>query len=431
MIVNKRLQLTAIVLTGLVLCSSRASASGFGLNEFSARVMGMGGAFTAIADSPAATFFNPAGLATIDGLSIEVGGTMVTPGASFRGFAPGTSTEMTVNAVRNYFLLPNLHISYRIHDMVAAGFGLTTPYGLTMEWPNTVEVNGKTRGWWGRHIIQKIALQTIFLNPTVAVKVHPRITIGAGLTIIPAHVELMRAVTSSEFVADDVDFRMVGHDTGFAATGGVLVKVLPDLMNVGLTYRGGTSFTFAGKGAFTKDGSGANVPAGLRTRLKDGEGEAALNLPHVISFGLAVFPTKELNIGFNFDVITWSVYDKLEILFKDNPDLNTKQIKDWRNTVTIRIGAEYFIIPKLPIRAGFIFDQAPTPATTLGPELPDGDRYEFTVGTGYSFAGVYVDLAYQFVTTGDVKGADSAPLDGVYRADAHLVGLSLGYTFGI
>jgi len=424
--------LTAIICSGaLVLGSVEVQASGFGINEHSARVMGMGGAFTAVADSAAAGFWNPAGLATQTGFDVEAGMTMITPAATYTGIAPGTTTEVDVSPVRHYFYLPNLHASYRIHDRVAAGLSLYVPYGLTMEWPAEASVGGVATPWWGRGIIKKISLQTVFINPNVAFKLHERIFIGGGVSIVKAAVTLERQVTLSDSAADDIDIELSGGDLAVSGTAGILVKVLPDLLNVGVGYRGGASFTFEGNAAFTKDGSASNIPAGLRTRLTDGPVEADLNLPHVISVGVAAFPIEPLIIGFNFDVITWSAYDKLAIRFLENSELDTSEPKEWRNTIAIRLGAEYKILPALPVRVGFIFDQGPPPSGTIGPELPDGDRYEFSLGVGYSWKGIRADLAYQYLTSGDIKPSEPAPLLGTYRADAHLLGISLGYKLDI
>jgi long-chain fatty acid transport protein len=410
----------------MALASFPVLGSGFGLNEHGAKAMGMAGAYTAVADTPEAVFFNPAGLATLRGFQIEGGVTMVAPSAAYTGLVPGTNTEATVKANQLFFWLPSFHASYRIHDRLAAGIGVYVPFGLTMEWPTTVTVNGANMGWWGRSIIERISLETVFFTPTVAVKLHDRISLGAGLAISKAAVSLKRAVSLSADPQDDVTIDLSGGDVGIGATAGLLVKVIPDLLNAGLTFRSGVKYTFDGTAAFTKNGSGAAVPAGLRTQLTDGPGQASVTLPHVFSFGLAAFPIKPLTLGFAFDVISWSSYDKLDVVFRDNPDLNATSPKLWNNSIVIRVGAEYRVTPNIPLRLGFIFDQGPTPATTRGPDLPDADRYEVTVGGGYQFRGFRVDLAYQYLTTGDAEATDAAPLKGSYKSDGHLLGLTFG-----
>jgi long-chain fatty acid transport protein len=305
-----------------------------------------------------------------------------------------------------------------------------------MQWPDTVTVNGQQVAWWGRGIIRKISLETVYFNPMVAFMVHPRIYVGGGVTIVKAAVGLERPVVLSSNVADDINVELSAGDVAVGGNAGVLVKILPDMLNFGFTYRSGVNFNFEGNAAFTKGGSAAAVPTALRGQLIDSPASAALSLPHTFSFGVAAFPVKGLTLGFVTDLITWSSYDKLAIEFKDvndptkvNEALSSSQAKNWKNTVCVRLGAEYRVMPALPVRAGFIWDQGPPPMSTVGPELPDGDRYEFTLGVGYEFKGFSVDLAYQFLTSGTITPEASAPINvGSYTANAHLVGLNLGYS---
>jgi long-chain fatty acid transport protein len=423
-------RLFAMIAVGIGLTTAwvgRARAGGFSINEHSAKVMGLAGAYTAVADSPATTFWNPAGLATLDGLQIEAGLTMISLAASYRGTVPGLGVESTVEAPTNVHWIPNLHASYRISDAVAAGLGVTFPYGLSAEWPESVDVNGAAVPWWGRGIVQRISLQTVYITPCVAVKVHPRIFVGAGISLVKGAVTLERSLIFSDSAEDDVDVKVSGEDWSVAASAGVLFKAIPNLLNLGVGYRSGAHFTFEGKAAFTKNGTGDQVSDALRTRLVDGDVEAPLELPHVVSFGAALFPLEALTVGVSLDLTTWSSYEELAIRFVGNEQLNSAEPKHWSNTVTFRLGAEYRVLPQLPLRAGFIYDQSPIPAATLGPELPDGDRYELTLGAGYELGSLRLDLAYQFITAAETRAAAVAPLEGAYSAGAHLAAASLSY----
>ena len=421
-----------ILLVGLcLLAPGIAGASGYGLNENSARVMGMGGAFTAVADGPGAIFANPAGIAQLDGLQVEAGIFLIAPTATYRGTSPDGEHDVEVGGVDHIFPLPSVHATFRLHEHVAVGLGLYVPYGLTMEWPATVKVNGKEAGWWGRSLVRKVTLETVYVNPTVGLRLHDRLYLGVGFSVAAAAVTLERSVTLSDDPADDVDFIMSGDDVAFGVTAGMLVKVIPGQLNVGLCFRSGVAFTFEGNAAFTKGGSSTAVPAGLRSKLIDGAGSAELTTPHVVSFGAAAFPAAGLTVSFNLDVITWSSYDRLQIAFTDNQDLTTSEVKDWHNTLAVRLGAEYEVFSWLPVRLGFVFDQSPVPETTLSPDLPDGDRYIFNLGVGYRWRGLSADLAYMFLFTGEVPTAQNNSLVGTYEASAHLVGLSLGYHLDI
>lgn len=426
------------VIAGLALCTTTARGSGFGINEHSARAMGMAGAFTAVADTPAALFFNPAGIAQLNGLSAELGLTFIAPTATYNGMKPDGSGKIDVAGVAHKFYIPNLHLAYRIHDRVAVGLAVYVPYGLTSEWDSTVPDSSPPLAWWGRSVIKKIALQTFYINPTVAVKLHERVLLGLGVTIVPGNVSLERAIAFSNDIKDDIDFKMTGDDVGIGATAGVLVKVLPEMLNVGITYRSGVAMEFSGNATFTKDGTSAGVPAGLRTRLPDGEGTAVLNLPHTLSFGLAAFPIKGLTLAASVEMITWSDYDALVIDFKDGDELDVDEPKDWHNTVVVRVGGEYNIfdnpdktLQRLGVRLGYIFDQGPIPADRIGPELPDSSRHLIGGGLGLKVWDLSIDVAYTYLWTGAFETGDLAPLVGTYEATAHLAALSLGYSFDI
>lgn len=428
--------MSAAVLSAFLLCARSARASGFAIYEVGAAPTGMANAVTGQADRPDAIFFNPAGLTTQSGLSFEASASLIAPAFSYDTTVPGGGA-ISISGDTQVFVVPSVYATYRIHDRVAAGIGVYTPFGLGIKWPNQFETDsGQKVAWWGRGLIQKIDLQSVYINPTVAFKIHDRIHVGAGFVIAQAAVSLRRAVTMSASPADDITVDLSGQDVGFGATAGVLVKVIPKLLNLGVTYRSGVAFTFSGQAAFSKTDASGNaipVPAGLRSRLVDGDVRAPITMPHTISFGLSAFPLDNLIVGFNLDVVTWSTYDQLRIDFVDNPDLNTSEPKNWRNTVTVRFGAQYKILgDNLPVRLGFIYDQSPAPDTTVGPELPDTDRYVVALGGGYTLPfGLSVDLAYQYLLTGSDATADTAPIVGSRSASAHIASLGLAYNLSL
>ena len=85
----------------------------------------------------------------------------------------------------------------------------------------------------------------------------------------------------------------------------------------------------------------------------------------------------------------------------------------------------------LPVRLGFIYDQSPAPDDTVGPELPDTDRYWLTFGVGYQFFGIQADLAYQLLITSNDETGANAPIVGKRSASAHILSLGVGYKFDI
>lgn len=424
---NNTRNLAALLLAGvLILGSTPALGGGMSSNEQSAGPTGMAGAVTAIADTPSAGFYNPAGLANQTGLSVEGGVTVLLANTAYKGIAPGTDLEVEVDGTQPVFL-PSGHAAYRIHDRVAAGFSYCFPFGLGATWPDSVNVDGTTTPWWGRGSVQNIALFAMSFNPNVAVKLHDRIYLGGGVTVLKGVVNMERAMTMSSDDTADIDMKLSADGWGVGGTAGVLVKVLPGWLNLGVAYRSGVNMTLKGSVAFTQQGSPDNISPGVRAMALDGPTEVDMNFPHIVSVGVAGFPVKPLTLGLGVDVETWSSYDRLNIRFPENPDLNASEPKEWHNIVAVRVGAEYRVLPYLPLRAGFIFTQNPVPAVTRGPDAPDGHRYEATAGMGYRFKGFSVDAAYQFRTSAYTDTAEGAYVDGAFRLRMHIVSATLGY----
>ena len=414
-----------------LVCATHVHAAGFGIYEAGTRPLGLAGAFTGLADNATAIFFNPAGLATQTGISLDGNVALIAPSFAYQTHVPG-GEAITLDAKNQLFVVPSIYANYRVHERVAVGFGMYAPFGLGVEWPASFNQNGQQVAWWGRDLIKKIDLQVVSLNLSTGIKLHDRVYIGGGFVVTLGAVTLERSVMLNKDPADDIDVKLSGDDVGFGGTAGLLVKVIPNLLNFGFSFRSGTSLAFAGNVAFSKNGSPDNIAPALRGRLTDGRVEAPLTLPHTFSFGVTGFPMERLLVSFNFDVITWSSYEKLAVNFLDNPALTTSERKSWSNTFQLRVGAEYQILKgNLPIRLGFIYDQSPAPDDTVGPELPDTDRYWFAFGLGYKVAGVDLNLAYQFLLTGEDATTEAAPIVGSRSAGAHIFSLGLGYNFAL
>ena len=405
--------------------ASTVAAAGFAVNELGARPLGMGNAYTAIADTPSAVVFNPAGLVQQTGLAIEAGVAVVMPKYGYTLPADGGATRFDVNGETQLFTIPAIYAAYRVHRRVAVGLGFYSLYGLGVRWPDTVSVPGQgARAWPGRDLVQEVDLKTAYFAPSLAVRLHERLLLGAGVTIVQGAVYLRRAVTQSASADDDVSVELSGDDLSVGFNLGLLLKLVPRVIAVGLTFRSGYTAEYTGKGAFSKAGG---IPDALRLRLSDGRVRAAVDIPHVFAFGVAVTPLSQLTLGLSVDLTMWNTYDSLSIEFLDSPALSSEERRDWHNAVALRFGAEYRWRSGLAARAGFIYDQSPAPDETVGPELPDGDRFDFTLGLGYQIGGFSADLAYLFLATGSLKTDPNAPLVGTRRVTAHVLGLSLGY----
>lgn len=143
------------------------------------------------------------------------------------------------------------------------------------------------------------------------------------------------------------------------------------------------------------------------------------------------------------------------IFYGDEPYYYTnKDFKDYYQTsTTVRIGAEYRIIPQLSVRAGYAFTSSPVKESAKNGELPiytadPNPSYEFdnstnyiSCGLGYRYQSFYADLAYVYrnrksewhafsPSIGDSYSGSlsGGPVAKVSSTDNQLV-LSLGFRF--
>jgi len=384
-------------------------AAGFLIYDVSGSAMARASAVTADDEEPAAVWFNPANLAFMGGVSASAGGVFITDKTTFSpsGGGPDTSTE------RGNFLLPELFANGRITDRVALGMGVYSTFGIGITWPED---------WEGREAAIKASLQTLSLNPTVAVLVHPQISVAAGFDAIRSVVDFTNGLPS--IIGGDV--RLAGGTWGYGFNVGALYKISPGRLHVALTYRSRVALHF-------DDGRAHFSPANpdFAPVLPDQGGTASITLPDIITVGVMGRPRPDLALSFDANLTLWSSYDRIDINFQSAPARAI--VPNGQNSFTLRAGADWTLpgrVPGLHLRGGLIYDQSAIPSSNLGPGLPDANRIDVALGVGYGRGHFRGDLGYLLVVflPADATGGTEGPV-GTYNTIANLIGLTLTATW--
>ncbi len=172
-----------VVVLGLA-GAGMASAQGFGVYEQGACMMGRGGA--GVADpcpDGSGIFFNPAGL-SFDAKVITLGGTMIGPSGTFTDTST-TSMKGTISTLNEkWYPVPNIYMTLPFAKKYAFGVGVFAPYGLTTDWPVTSQ---------GRYLGYKSVVQGLYIQPTFAVKINDKVSLGVGVDVTHLNVELRPA----------------------------------------------------------------------------------------------------------------------------------------------------------------------------------------------------------------------------------------------
>jgi long-chain fatty acid transport protein len=383
--------------------SPPARAAGIALDVQSGRGTGMAGAVAAMIDDSSAIFYNPAGIAQGRTLDVQVGDTLIMP--SFQFTSPnGVSTGNAFEAVPPF----TAYESGGITDDFSIGIGVFTPYGLTLAWPTD---------WAGRDQITKATFHTFDFNPTVAYRFGP-LRIGAGLQLVRATVDLQKQIETGQ---GEASTELGAGTWGFGGNVGVQFEAVPRYLSLAVAYRSAVKFDFDGDSHFS------NVPVTFQSVFRDQRVTTSLVTPDSVQIGVASHPIESLVLDADVMWYGWEKFRSIDIMFPNNPTLDTTEPKNWSNTVNVHVGGEGTIDPSWKVRAGMMYDPSPSPDDTLLPDVPDASRLNFAVGASYYHpCGFHVDLGYQLIFFFK-RTSTAVQFPGDYSGIVNLVGLSVGY----
>jgi long-chain fatty acid transport protein len=424
------------VLLVLLLTATTSFAAGFRLTEAGTKAMGMGMAFTAQADDPSAIYFNPAGLTQLKGQNVMLGVTYVhNTGAEFTGATPLTFDGETYNTTSETqktldFYIPNAYYTRTSSDgYLAFGVGVFSPFGLGQEY------NDKSTSIF-RNQITKIDLQTIVVNPTIAFKINDVLSVGVGIDWMWGQAKLEKTPVAS--VGNLYNTELKGDGSAWGYNFGVLLKATENF-RIGANYR--SPFTLKIKDA---DVNVSNVspayeflPSPYQPPPSSTKGSTSIAMPATFALG-ASYTMGQVTVNADADWTLWHSFSSLPITIQNPvPTLySTNSTKAWKDVVAFRLGLEWRVTDPLSLRAGFVYDPTPVPDSTMGPELPDATRMDYTVGVGYKvgpwtidLAGMYIDKFDRTVSNIRYEGSNPIGQNGTWTGSAWLAGLDVGYRF--
>lgn len=477
-----------MVLTAAALLSVfSASAEGYQINSQSARQSGMGHTGTALKLGAESMLFNPAGMAFMnskfdislgatgiqskvkfnqDGNKLESDNPLSTPIFGYFGYKPCNNLAVGVSitnpagnsmvwgedwpgstmiqevSLKAFSIQPT--VSYKIGDIASIGAGLMIDFGNFEQHKGLVAVGGFDA-------LGALSQQLSTFVPALDA-IAPAIATFAGRT--PVSIGLK----GNSKVA-------YGINLGF------MVNVSPKV-TIGATYRSKMKLS-------VEDGSAAvryaenseaesvvNVfskfdlqfiadmlpPAVLeqiptdvlrqtQEKLKsmqalDGSSfSAEMPIPSIFSVGIAYKPTKAWTITGEAQFTGWSAYDKLDMTFKTAAgEITQSMVKDYKNTVAIRVGGEYVISDFITARAGAYLDTPPVQKDNYNPETPSATTFCGTVGASLTpVKNMTIDIAFAYLqgkkTTGSFNDSSVGLFTAEYQKSAIMPAIGLRFQF--
>lgn len=330
------------------------------------RGLGMGDAYTALAEDATAIWWNPAGLSFQKNmLEVNVGGTVDMPMHTWKfpdPADPSAEKEATSNLVQ---FIPQAFISYKLNKF-GLGFGYYVAYG------------GGGVDWKEEDVGSDIysVLGVMSFTPTFSYMINEKFGIGARINI------LYGAYKNETIISQPVAYsskKDEGSGWAFSGGAGILYKPL-DILSVGFNFRG--PFTLKPSGTHEED-----------TLKFDTESEVDFPMAFAIGFGLTPMPN--VTLGLDFEYTTWSTLDYFITTIK-KPMGESVDTMDFlfEDIFKIKFGGEYaFPEIGLALRTGFAYDKAASPDSTLSPGNIDPDKFVIFGGIGYEKANFGIDIS--------------------------------------
>ena len=376
-----RLPLHGILLgvTGAALCdltaTGAAHAGGFGVREQSAYFLGTAFAGSAAGGEISSIYWNSAATAALPGCNASSsysgifasGDESAQAGLFVSGVPPVASglTPTSTDIGRDGFV-PSSFVTCQLSQQLYVGLGLNAPFGLLTKPDNSA--------WAGSPIAITSRIFSVDINPTLAYKLTPELTIGVG-----AQIEYFKLrLTHGSFDALVGTRAFEATDWGVGATVGVIWQPRAATA-IGLGYRS----------AVGVDVNGSYVrSAGLLTPPVSADATASVTLPDEVTLSARQIVGPRLAIMGTVEWQNWSRLQNVAAVGSGCGPTGVCEVLNlnYRDGWFYSLGAEYAYSPSVLLRAGIGYETSPIQDRTRDILIPDSNRIFVSAGASYKYS---------------------------------------------
>lgn len=378
---------TIIAIVAAASCAAPMStkAEGYQVNTLSARQNGMGHTGVAQKLGSESMLFNPSGMAFMDStvdFSASVTGTFADASARLADGKKYTTSNDPSTPIA-------AHLGMSVYQNLKVGLSFYTPYGSGINWGED---------WPGAVLNQSVDLKAYTIQPTVAYRILPTLSAGAGLMVTWGTVDLNKGlVPGATFAAMMPGWSATSTPASINLNGKANIAVgynigamwdISSKVTVGASFRsemklkvkkGKANITYANETADAILSSNLHI-------LNQAEFAASMPCPWVFNIGTAVKPVDKLLLAFDAQLTGWKSYKQLNIDFLSDqiPAVYDQHIpKHYRNSWTFKLGGQYSLTERFDLRLGLMLDTTPVNSHHYNPETPGMTK--LSPSAGFSF----------------------------------------------
>lgn len=383
----------ALGLAAALLVPQVAGAEGFGINEWSAEGVAMGGARMFAEDDAANVAYNPASITKVKGEVMKSSYTYLSPHGNYKLYdGAGKEIEDGKNVVHAGWAVGSYYVR-QINDKEWFGIGAFPRFAMVSEFERASKAS--TNAFFSK-------LNGVSVTPTYAHKFDKKWSAAVGAEINYVGLELQKnsyhPVAQMNVGATQTEGESYALGWNAAAN-----YAFDDKNEIGVVYR--SRITHSLEADFKMyPASGGKITA---------DAYGVVTLPDSWDIGYNHKFDKKTRLELKATRTNWSTYDALNISLS-NPSVpgvlpsNVDSAKNWENGWRYAIGLEHNFSDKYAAMAGFAFDEASIPYNGGDFMVPTGLRRTYSIGARYNDKKQTVAVALGWMDVGNLDFAGHA-----------------------
>ena len=391
----------ALGLAAALLAPQVAGAEGFGINEWSAEGVAMGGARMFAEDDAANVAYNPASITKVKGEVMKSSYTYLSPHGNYKLYdGAGKEIEDGKNVVHAGWAVGSYYVR-QINDKEWFGIGAFPRFAMVSEFERASKAS--TNAFFSK-------LNGVSVTPTYAHKFDKKWSAAVGAEINYVGLELQKnsyhPVAQMNVGATQTEGESYALGWNAAAN-----YAFDDKNEIGVVYR--SRITHSLEADFKMyPASGGKITA---------DAYGVVTLPDSWDIGYNHKFDKKTRLELKATRTNWSTYDALNISLS-NPSVpgvlpsDVNSAKNWESGWRYAIGLEHNFSDKYAAMAGFAFDESSIPYDGGDFMVPTGLRRTYSIGARYNDKKQTVAVALGWMDVGTLDFAGHPEKGDAYKS---------------
>lgn len=392
----------ALGLAAALLAPQVAGAEGFGINEWSAEGVAMGGARMFAEDDAANVAYNPASITKVKGEVMKSSYTYLSPHGNYKLYDSNNDEikgEPTHNKVHAGWAVGSYYVR-QINDKEWFGIGAFPRFAMVSEFERASKASSNA-------FFSK--LNGVSVTPTYAHKFDKKWSAAVGAEINYVGLELQKnAYATPTMNVGSVQIEGESYALGWNAAANY---AFDDKNEIGVVYRSRITHSLE---------ADAKAYSPMPDFKVKANAYGVVTLPDSWDIGYNHKFDKKTRLELKATRTNWSTYDALNVYF-DKPVFgkpNALSDKNWENGWRYAIGLEHNLSDKYTVMAGFAFDESSIPHDGGDFMVPTGLRRTYSIGARYNDKKQTVAVALGWMDVGTLDFAGH-PEKGDAYSSAH------------